>query len=92
MAIENRDRVEMHVHSPIFHGQLKEKVRPITILVWVLRRVEKMPKKGQKMTCIFQGLFKKVFRSVALVKKSYGLLYFFSHRPEFVSSLSCTIP
>ena len=38
----------MHVHSPIFHGQLKEKIRPITILVWVLRRVEKTPKKGSK--------------------------------------------
>ena len=24
-ALENRYRVEMHVHSPIFQGQLKEK-------------------------------------------------------------------
>ena len=23
-ALENRYRVEMHAHSPIFHGQLKE--------------------------------------------------------------------
>ena len=39
----------MHVHSPIFHGQLKEKkIRPITSIVWVLGRVEKMPKKGKK--------------------------------------------
>ena len=37
----------MHVHSPIFHGQLKEKkIRPITLIVWVLERAEKMPKKG----------------------------------------------
>ena len=38
----------MHVHSPIFQGQLKEKkIRPITLKVWVLRRVKK-PKKGSK--------------------------------------------
>ena len=41
-AIENRYMVEMHAHSPIFHGQLKEKkIRPITFIVWVLGRVEK---------------------------------------------------
>ena len=46
-ALENRFRVEMHVHSPIFQGQLKEKkIRPITLIVWVLGRVKKMPKKG----------------------------------------------
>ena len=39
----------MHVHSPIFHGQLKEKnVRPITLIVCVLGRVEKMPKNRLK--------------------------------------------
>ena len=51
----------MHVHSPIFHGQLKEKIRPITILVWVLRRVEKMPKKGSKNDMHFSGAFQKSF-------------------------------
>ena len=41
-ALENRYGVEMHVHSPICHGQLKEnKIRPITLIVWVLWRVEK---------------------------------------------------
>ena len=40
-------RVEMHVHSPIFQGQLIEKKNiPITLMVWALGRVEKMPKKG----------------------------------------------
>ena len=46
-ALENRYRVQMHVHSPIFQGQLREKkIRPITLIVWVLGRVKKMPKKG----------------------------------------------
>ena len=48
-ALENRYRVEMHVHSPIFKGQLIVKqLKSITFIVWVLGRVEKMPKKGQK--------------------------------------------
>ena len=38
----------MHVHSPIILGQLKKKIGPITIIVWVLGRVEKMPKNGVK--------------------------------------------
>ena len=40
----------MHIQSPIFHGQLKEKeIRPITLIVWVLGRVEKkIPNKGSK--------------------------------------------
>ena len=37
----------MHVHSPIFHGQLKEKkILPITLTVWVLEK--KCLKKGQQ--------------------------------------------
>ena len=43
-ALENRYRVEIHVHSPIFQGQLIEKkIRSITFLVWVLGKVKKMP-------------------------------------------------
>ena len=39
----------MHIQSAIFQGQLREKkVRPITFIVWVLGRVEKMPKKRVK--------------------------------------------
>ena len=72
-------RVEMHGYSPIFQAQLKEKNRPITLKVWVLGRIAKMPKKGSKIffvlnkhqcvsTCIFHGLFENlVFRSLALV-------------------------
>ena len=55
---ENKCRVEMHVHSPIFQGQLIEKItRSITFIVWVLRRIEKNAKKGKK-NCknIFFGL------------------------------------
>ena len=44
----NRHRVEMHVHSPIFQGQLIKKNRSITSIVWVPEKFEKMPKKGQK--------------------------------------------
>ena len=48
-ALENRYRVEMHVHSPIFQGQLIEnKIRSITFLVWVLGRVKKISKKVKK--------------------------------------------
>ena len=45
----------MNVHSPIFQGQLKEKkITPITVIVWVLGRVEKNAKKnGQKKKYIF---------------------------------------
>ena len=74
----------MHVHSPFFHGQLKEnKNRPITSIVWVL--VKKYLKKGKKMkknivfcfkqiskcdTCFYMLFFKNiVFKSVALVTK-----------------------
>ena len=38
--------VEFHVRNPIFQGQLIEKYRPITFIVWKLRRVEKNAKKG----------------------------------------------
>ena len=47
-ALENRYKVEMHVYSPVFQGQLIEKKRSITFIVWVLGRVKKMPKKSQK--------------------------------------------
>ena len=41
-ALENRYKAEMHVHSPIYQGQLIEKkIRSITYIVWVLGRVEK---------------------------------------------------
>ena len=61
----------MHIHSPIFQGQLIEKKTIlITFIVWVLGRVEKIN---------FQGLLKYiVFISVALViKKLWALLDFF---------------
>ena len=75
----------MHVHSPIFQGQLK--FRPITLIVWVLRRVEKNAKKiffvfvlnkyqsvTHVSTSIFQGLFKNiVFRSVVVTKKLWAI-------------------
>ena len=39
----------MHVHSPIFQGQFKEKkIRPITLIVWVLGGLKKCLKMGQK--------------------------------------------
>ena len=48
-ALENRYRIEMHVHSSIFQGQLKEKkIRSITLIVLVLGRVEKSAKKRSK--------------------------------------------
>ena len=41
-ALENRYRVEMHVHSPICQCQLiEEKIRPLTSIVWALGWVEK---------------------------------------------------
>jgi len=46
-ALENSFMVEMHVHSPISHSQLKEKnIRPITLIVWVLGEGGKIPNKG----------------------------------------------
>ena len=49
-ALENRYRVEMHVHSPIFSrpAHRKKKIKPITLIVWVLERVKKCLKKGKK--------------------------------------------
>ena len=48
-ALENMYRVEIHVHSPNFQGQLTEKkTRSINFVVWVLGRVGKMPKKRSK--------------------------------------------
>ena len=48
-------RDEMHVHSPVFQGQLIEKkIRSITFIVWVLKRVEQNAlKKVKKMSKIF---------------------------------------
>ena len=48
-TLENRYRVKLHDHSPIFRDQLIEKkIRPIVLIVLVLGRVEKMPKKRIK--------------------------------------------
>ena len=39
----------MHVYSPVFQGQLIEKIiRSITFIVWVLGRIEKNARKGKK--------------------------------------------
>ena len=57
----------MHVHSPILHGQLKEnKIGQITLIVWVLGRVEKKPKKGSKIEENFFSLTGLFFRPVAV--------------------------
>ena len=58
----------MHVHSPIFQGQLKvKKIRPITLIVWVLGRVEKNSKKKvKKMKKIFFFVLNK-YQSVTHV-------------------------
>jgi len=52
----------MHVHNPIVQGQLIAKIiRPITLIVLVLGRVEKIPKKEKiflKNICSFS--YKKV--------------------------------
>ena len=54
-GLRNSYRIEMHVHSPVFQGQLIEKkIRSITFIVWVLGRVEKNAKrKVKKMLKIF---------------------------------------
>ena len=80
----------MHVHSPICQGLLIEKIRPIILIVWVLGRIKK--KRQKRVThvsiSIFQGLFKNiVFRSVTLVKKSYGLFFFFTQTGLFTTLL-----
>ena len=49
MALENRYKVEMHVHSIIFQSQvIAKKIRSVTFIVWVLGRVEKKAKKSSK--------------------------------------------
>jgi len=59
-------RVEMHVYSPIFQGQLIEKNGPITFIVWKKKFYNKYQDVTHVSTSIFQGLFKNiVFRSVA---------------------------
>ena len=55
-GLENRNRIE----SPILKTSSK-KIRPIILIVWVLGRVKKMPKKGRKMKekfLIFKGFSK----------------------------------
>ena len=52
----------MHVHSPIFHGQLKEKkIRRINLIVWVLGRMGKNPKKGSKNELFLDLVIKKLW-------------------------------
>ena len=59
----------MHVHSPFFHGQLKEnKNRPITSIVWVL--VKKYLKKGKKMKKILFFVLSKS-QSVTIVSTCF---------------------
>ena len=41
----------MHVHSPFSEGSLKKKIRPLTLIVLVLGRVEK--KGSEKLNNIF---------------------------------------
>ena len=45
----------MHAHSPFSEGSLKKKIRPLTLIVLVLGRVEKKcPKKeSEKLNNIF---------------------------------------
>jgi len=72
----------MHVHSPIFQGQLKEnndvekRVKKWKEYFFVLNKYQSMT---DVSTCIFQGFFKDiVFRSVALVtNKLWAVLDFF---------------
>ena len=47
MALENRNRVDMHVHSPMFQGQLNEK-KQNNLIVWLLGRVENNDQKRVK--------------------------------------------
>ena len=78
-----RGSAPIHVHSPILQGQLNEKNRQITLIVWMLERDEKKIKKifsfvlkkfQSVSTSIFQGLFKNIdFRSGAFgTKKVMG--------------------
>ena len=87
----------MHVHSPILHGQLKEnKIGQITLIVWVLGRVEKKPKKGSKIEENFFSLTGLFFRPVAVpypinkkyifLTKSFKLLFILK-----VSKIHCDI-
>ena len=58
----------MHVHSQIFKRPAIEENRPITLIVWVLGRVEKkMPGKGQKSEKNNYFCFKQIFKSVTHV-------------------------
>ena len=83
----------MHVNSPIFQGLHNEKkIRPITLIVWVLGRDKKMNFFCFKLiskcdTCFFVHVstaFQK-YRSVALVtKKLWAILdFFFTDRTFF---------
>ena len=65
----------MHVHSPIFQGQLIEKkIEPITLIVWVLRRVEKITKKGKKNVKI-------IFCFTNMIWANLG--FFYTDRPFY---------
>ena len=45
-TLENRYKVEMHVHSPTCQCQvIEKKIIPLTLIVWVQGRVEKTAKK-----------------------------------------------
>ena len=45
-TLENGYRVEIHVHCRIFKASSKKKIKLIIFIVWFLRRIDKMPKKG----------------------------------------------
>ena len=70
-ALENRYRVEVHVHNPICQCQLIEKkIRPIASIVWVQGRVEKKRQKGvRKMKKYFCFVLNK-YQSVTHVSIS----------------------
>ena len=78
-------------------------IRPITLIVWVLGRIKKMPKKGSKnekkyflfvlnkyqsVPHVSTSIFKDLFRSVALVtKKVMGYFRFFFTKTRLFTAL-----
>ena len=100
-GLQNRYKVEMHVLSLIFQGQLVEKnTDNVNSLCALHGRVENNAKKRVNkfvfilfITSISQGYFKNIiFRSVGsvvLVTNVMRYFRFFLHRPNFYHPVPC---
>ena len=75
--LENRYRVELHVQSPFFKDSSVKKIRPITLIVWVLGKVEINAQKNVK-------IFLFCFEQISNCDTCFNINFFESFSKDFL--------